>query len=196
MADGEQPEESELERAGGDLPPEPPSISIPWRELVGWITAALVVLWAFFLLPGIVRDLRDSAGLDDEATLEMPAMPEDPVLSEPVRDLMRRGREAEAAGHLVQARALYAAALKREKRCFSCLLRRHVVERLIMEECAEALADGARYLSESRFEEAATHYQKVIGLVPNPKANYHVIAKQGLEQARLGAKRSGRPLPE
>lgn len=164
--------------------------------MLQWIAAIAVVLWAFFLLPGIVRDIRERAGLKEDSEQELPAMPQDPVLSEEVKELMRRGREAEAAGQLVRARALYWKASQKEKRCFSCVLRRTVVERLIMEECTEALNQGARYLEESRFAEAATQYQKVLGMVPHEKADYHLLAKQGLAQARAGAKRAGRPLPE
>lgn len=188
--------EDEIQRAAGEPPPPPPGVSVPWREMLQWAAAILVVLWALILLPGVVRDLRESAGVGEEdLTREMPAMPEDPVLTAEVRELLRQGREAEAAGHLVRARSLYFKAQTKQPDCFSCKLRRTVVERLIREDCIEALNAGARYLEEGRWEEAAIHYQKVLGLVPHEKANYHLLARQGLQQARAGAKAAGQPLP-
>jgi tetratricopeptide (TPR) repeat protein len=197
VVEGEQQPDPGLERAGGDLPPEPPGVAVPWRDVLAWIAAFFVVLWAAVLVPGIVSGLRERAGVgvEEGGDFAMPAMPDDPPLSAEVVELVRRGRELESSAQLVLARAHYHKAVKLEPRCFSCRLRLRVVERLIREECVEALNAGARYLEEGRFEEAAGQYQKVLGLVPHQKANFHILAKQGLAEARKGAEASGHPLP-
>lgn len=179
-----------------ELPPEPAPLRIPWRSLFAWLLSFAVIAWALLLLPGVVRDIRERALIDiEDAPAELPPIPEDPPLSPKVRELMRRGEQAEIDGRLPLARSLYFKAFKEEPRCFSCALRRRVVERRIKEESIAALEAGAEYLAEARYADAAMQYEKVLNLVPHEKASFHVLAAQGLKEAREGAKRSGRPLP-
>lgn len=130
-----------------------------------------------------MRDVRERALLDSGTeALEFPSVPDDPVLSPAVRDLMRRGNEAEADGRLAQARGLYYKPFKAEPRCFSCALRRRVVERRIREESVAALEAGARCLEEARYADAATQYEKVLNDVPDARAQ---AARHRRTQPRL-----------
>ena len=176
---------------------EPAPWQIPWRQIAAWILAVFVVAWALVLLPSLVQDARLWAGVDmpGENDIEIPAHPEDPELSPKVQDFMLRGKVAERDGRLAEARGLYHQAARAEPRCFSCRLRLAVMERLVREQSIAALEAGSKYLEESRFEDAARHFNEVLALVPDPKASFHVLAQDGLEKARAGAKRSGRPLP-
>ena len=182
--------------AENELPPEPAPIRIPWRSIASWTVSFGVILWAFLLLPGVVRDVRERALVDVEsAGPEYPTMPEDPPLSAKVQDLMRQGKQAEADGRLPLARSLYFEAFEAEPRCFSCAYRRRMVEARIEDESSAALEAGAKYLEEARWADAAAQYAKVLNIVPHKKANFHVLAANGLKEARAGAIRSGRPLP-
>jgi hypothetical protein len=179
-----------------ELPPEPAPLRIPWRSIVSWTASFGVILWAALLLPGVVRDVRERALIDfEDGPLDPGPIVEDPVLSPEVRDLMRRGEQAELDGRLPLARGLYYKAFKSEPRCFSCALKRRVVERRIREESVASLESGAKFLEEARYADAAEEYQRVLNLVPHEKADFHLLAKQGLKEARAGAARAGRPLP-
>jgi hypothetical protein len=182
--------------ADNELPPEPAPLRVPWRSIASWTLSFGVIAWAALLLPGVVRDLRERTFVDPvEAPLEDAAIPEDPPLSAEVRTLLSRGGQAEADGRLPLARSLYYKAWKTEPRCYSCALKRRLVEERIREESIASLSAGARYLEEGRYADAALQYQKVLNLVPHEKADFHVLAKQGLKETRAAATRSGRPLP-
>lgn len=176
------------------LPPEP--WPIPWRQIGAWIVAVFVVAWALVLLPGVVRGVRVYAGIDSpDESVEIPPYPEDPVLSPKVQDLMARGKAAQRDGQLVRARALFYKAWQEEPRCFSCALHRRIVERLIKEEAIAALDAGGKYLEDLRFADAAAKYREVLALVPDQRASLNVLARDGIEKAKAGAKQSGRPIP-
>ena len=169
--------------------PQDPALRRPFFVLVG----------ALALVGGITLAVRLGLfGFAPPETPDAPApsggegwpeeIPTDPPLAPLTRDLMRQGEQALRDGRLAAARSYFVGAWENQRDCFTCYARMQIVEKVIEDRVLEAIRKGHAFLEEGRFVEATAEYELVRNLVPDPQANYHKIAAEGLALAREGQK--------